>query len=871
MTDSTTFGLNEFTGGNTYTQITLEDIVTGGVKVTVNVLPDPVTGNIGDLNGVFFHVKDESLISTLNISGGDVTGTAFGPANSVSKIDLPKGGGTIAIDPQSFDAGVAIGTSGIGKDDIRSTSFTISSRSKELTLADFINANTGGSDFGVRLTSVGTEGGKREDSSKLSGEVTQSFTANPQINIDKVTGNGTTKGDGLTILEGENVTWTYTVTNTGNVELSNISLNDDQIGAISNLVSGDTDKDNKLDTNETWVYNATGTATEGDYSNIGLVSGSYNGTTVTDSDPSSYFGANPEINIDKVTVYKDIEGDGLNIKSGEAIDWKYTVTNTGNVGLSNVSVSDDKVGSISTFVGGDTDGDSILDTTETWVYKASGTATVGDYKNTGTVSGSVTDDLGNTKTVTDSDDSSYFGENPAINIDKVTVYKGEEGDGLNIKSGEDISWKYTVTNTGNVGLSNVSVTDDKEGAITNFVEGDADGDKILDTNETWVYTAAGTAAKDDYSNTGTVKGSTTDSAGNTQTVTDSDDSSYFGENPAININKVTVYKGQEKDGLAVLKGDTIDWKYTVTNTGNVGLSNVSVTDDKEGAITNFVGGDTDNDKILDTTETWVYTATGKAISGPYSNTGTVTGSNNGTTVTDTDDSSYTGCAGVRTPGYWCANREIWNGDASDDYNVTRKPNAPTGDILLQPYTNSAQPGKVLDPVDPVTGQYSVGLLIGDLNKDGVTNNGERTIFYNLDEAEKTMSRAQSQLAAQLAGKPTIIDTRYYVASNLTAAWLNYLSGNPVDAQSINNGVQWLQLLTPDENNDGKGDGYTAGDGYLWLMGDRELNRLSPPVSETHSAWTTGITNPLVPSGESIAATLQDYNTTGGGISVCAPV
>ena len=744
MADSLTFGLNEFTGGNTYTEITLEDIVTGGVKVTVNVLPDPVTGYIGDLNGVFFHVADQSLISTLSISGANVTGTAFGPANSVSKVDIPKGG-NVVIDPQSFDAGVAIGTSGIGKDDIRSTTFTISSSRKELTLADFINANTNGADFGVRLTSVGTLGGNRNDSSKLSGEVTPSFTPNPGIKIDKVTGNGTTNGDGLTILEGKNVTWTYTVTNTGNVGLSNVTLSDDKIGAITNFVGGDTNGNTILDTTETWVYTAAGTATEGHYSNIGTVKGSNNGTTVSDNDGSSYFGANPGINIDKVTVYKSTEGDGLNIPSGEAIGWKYTVTNTGNVGLSNVTVSDDKVGTITNFVGGDTDGDNTLDTNETWVYTAAGTATAGDYSNTGTVTGSTTDSLGNTETVTDSDDSSYFGENPGINIDKVTVYKDKEG-----------------------------------------------------------------------------------------------------------------------DGLTALTGDAISWKYTVTNTGNVGLSNVTVSDDKVGTITNFVGGDTDDDSILDTNETWVYTAAGKATSGAYSNTGTVTGSNNGTTVTDTDDSSYTGCPGVRTPTYWCANREIWNGVTSDDYKVVGKPYAPVKDILLQPYSNSAQAPKVLDPV---TGQYTVGLLIGDLNKDGITNNGERTLFYNPTEAEKTMSRA----ASQLQGNTDIIDTRYYVGSSLTAAWLNYLLGNPVDAQSINNGVQWLQLLTPDENGDGKGDGYTEGDGYLWGMGDRTLNKLSPPVSETATAWTTGITNPLVPSGQSIAATLENYNTTGGGIAVCAPL
>ena len=37
-------------------------------------------------------------------------------------------------------------------------------------------------------------------------------------------------------------------------------------------------------------------------------------------------------------------------------------------------------------------------------------------------------------------------------------------------------------------------------------------------------------------------------------------------------------------GLTVATGSTVTWAYTVTNTGNVALSNVSVTDNKIGAI-----------------------------------------------------------------------------------------------------------------------------------------------------------------------------------------------------------------------------------------------------------------------------------------------
>ena len=66
------------------------------------------------------------------------------------------------------------------------------------------------------------------------------------------------------------------------------------------------------------------------------------------------------------------------------------------------------------YVSGDTNGDGWLDLSETWVYTASASATIGDYLNTGYASASYTDDLGAQKVVNAQDTSSYFGANPAI-------------------------------------------------------------------------------------------------------------------------------------------------------------------------------------------------------------------------------------------------------------------------------------------------------------------------------------------------------------------------------------------------------------------------------------------------------------------------
>ena len=468
--------------------------------------------------------------------------------------------------------------------------------------------------------------GTSDDRSVTDTDPSSYFGADPHINIDKVT-NG---ADGLQILAGAPVTWSYTVTNTGNIALSNVTVTDNQ-GVVPTYVSGDANTDGKVDLTETWLYTASGTAVIGNYNNIGSASGSALGQTVTDTDPSSYFGANPVINIDKVTN----GADGLQILAGAPVTWSYTVTNTGNIALSNVTVTDNQ-GVVPTYVSGDANTDGKLDLTETWLYTASGTAVVGNYNNIGSASGSA---LG--QTVTDTDPSSYFGANPVINIDKVT----NGADGLQILAGAPVTWSYTVTNTGNIALSNVTVTDN-QGVVPTYVSGDANTDGKLDLTETWLYTASGTAVIGNYDNIGSASGSALG-----KTVTDTDPSSYFGANPVINIDKVT----NGADGLNIVAGSAITWSYTVTNTGNIALSNVTVTDN-QGVVPTYVSGDANSDGKLDLTEAWIFTANGTAVAGDYSNIGTASGSALGKTVTDTDPSSYFGtqevCWEGLTPGFW---------------------------------------------------------------------------------------------------------------------------------------------------------------------------------------------------------------------------
>lgn len=107
-------------------------------------------GAKADLRGLFFDVRDASLIPHLTVSGPEVTQSTF---RDDGVINLGQGANLNGGGRKPFDVGLEFGTPGNGKGMVQSTSFIITSDIGGLTLDDVALVQ-----FGVRMTGGGTPG-----------------------------------------------------------------------------------------------------------------------------------------------------------------------------------------------------------------------------------------------------------------------------------------------------------------------------------------------------------------------------------------------------------------------------------------------------------------------------------------------------------------------------------------------------------------------------------------------------------------------------------------------------------------------------------------------------------------------------------------
>jgi hypothetical protein len=371
--------------------------------------------------------------------------------------------------------------------------------------------------------------------------------------------------------------------------------------------------------------------------------------------------AAPVADVDIKTRVNSLDADsptGPVLAAGGSAAFTYVVTNTGNVPLSGVGVSDNNGTPglpgddfVPAFSGGDANSNNLLDVGETWIYTANRTVVAGQYSNTGSVAA-----VGNATNVSDTDAANYFGSAPDVNVE--TFVEGQDADlptGPVLAAGSFATFTYELTNTGNVPLSNIVLIDNNSTLTPadDFTPvlsgGDTNSNNMLDLGETWTYSAAREVSPGQYHGDGEV--SAMDSI--SQLTIDADRTAYFGAAPDVSLE--TLVNGEEADsptGPNLVAGSNAMFTYVVTNTGNVALAGVVVSDDNgtpgntaDDFNPTITGGDTNSNNLLDIGETWTYSAARVVTVGQHTNQGSVTASDSlNQVVSSADDANHLGIA-----------------------------------------------------------------------------------------------------------------------------------------------------------------------------------------------------------------------------------
>ncbi len=251
---------------------------------------------------------------------------------------------------------------------------------------------------------------------------------------------------------------------------------------------------------------------------------------------SSVLVEKPEIRLTKKTNGQDISAaPGENLSVGDTVTWEYVVQNSGNVTLTNISLTDSDLGSI-------TCPSTELAKGVSMTCTATGTVTAGQYENTATVKGTTPS---NTE-VSASDTSWYSGisKKGHLIVQKTTLPSGDQTE-------------FTTY------LKNSAGAQIGTGIVTDSLDKDYEVD-------------AGTYSVDEgiidgWSQNSNTCSNVTVAAGETTycTITNTK------LNPALTIVKTATPITYDE------VGDVISYSFLVTNSGNVSLDGpVSINDDK---------------------------------------------------------------------------------------------------------------------------------------------------------------------------------------------------------------------------------------------------------------------------------------------------
>ncbi|MFJ9317740.1 hypothetical protein ACIRN4_26355 [Pimelobacter simplex] len=376
---------------------------------------------------------------------------------------------------------------------------------------------------------------------------------------------------------GDVITYTFTVTNTGNVTLSDVAVDDRQEAPAGELDGPITCADTTLAPGAETECTATYTVTQAD-----LDHGSVNdtatasGTPPGGGDPVTSPPSDASVSADPRPALEVVKqaSPATVAAVGDVITYTFTVTNTGNVTLSDVAVDDRQDAPA-----GDLDGPiTCADTTLAPGAETECTATYtvtqadldhGSVNDTATASGTPPGS-GDPVTSPPSDASVAADRSPSLALAKAAAPETVAA------VGDVITYTFTVTNTGNVTLTDLAIDDRQAPPAGRLDAAPSCGVTRLAPGAETTCSATYTVTQADLDHgrvddTATASG-TPPGGGDPVTSNEADASVAAAQAPAIAVAKAGT------PAAVTRVGEQISYTFTVTNTGNVTLTDIAVED-----------------------------------------------------------------------------------------------------------------------------------------------------------------------------------------------------------------------------------------------------------------------------------------------------
>ncbi|NYE96133.1 putative repeat protein (TIGR01451 family) [Psychromicrobium silvestre] len=379
---------------------------------------------------------------------------------------------------------------------------------------------------------------------------------------------------------GDVVTYNLTATNTGNVTLTGVVINDGLVG-LSPLTYTWPGTAGTLTPGQTVTATATYAITQADI-DAGHVANSATTTGTPPSGPAvtpapgttdTPLVANPAMAFSKTADASAVQNPAV---VGDVVTYNFTATNTGNVTLTGVTINDGLVGlSPLTYTwpgtaGTLTPGQTVTATATYAITQADIDA--GHVVNSATATG--TPPSGPAVTPAPGTTDTPLVANPAMTFSKTADASAVSSPAA---VGDVVTYNFTVTNTGNVTLTGVVINDGLVGLspLTYTWPGTAGTllpGEVVTATATYAVTQADIDAGH-VANSATTTGTppngpaVTPPAGTTDTPLVS--------NPGMTFSKTADANAVQNPAVV---GDVVTYNFTATNTGNVTLTGVVIND-----------------------------------------------------------------------------------------------------------------------------------------------------------------------------------------------------------------------------------------------------------------------------------------------------